>query len=354
MKVAIIGAGPAGLSCAYELEKHDIVPTIFEEKRYVGENVDFSTCTLKLFDRGIANPLKRLDRKYNIKLTPFRLLKEIIMISPNSQSTVQGNLGLIFNRGEHADSLENQLASMVRSPITLENKIELNSIRNAFDYIVVATGNTDIATQLNVCNPLSCVLARLAVVKGNFKTDSLRMWVNTNYARNCFAFLLASTPEKACLVLAVNDITFPELDYYWNEFLSVEKINYNILNTSDVKNTLGVACPPRFNNIFFVGKAAGYIDGILGFGMIDAIESGILAARSIVKGSDYIDSSKPISKDIEKKYEFRKVLNTFSNNYYDILIGLLGFPVVKQLIYNNPFAKVTHLTPLARLYNMYR
>ncbi len=110
MRVAIIGAGPAGLSCAYELEKHDIVPTIFEEKSYIGENTDFSTCTLKLFDRSITNPIKRLDRKYNIKLSPFRSLKEIIMISPNRQSTVRGNLGLIFSRGEHKDSLENQLA----------------------------------------------------------------------------------------------------------------------------------------------------------------------------------------------------------------------------------------------------
>ncbi len=243
---------------------------------------------------------------------------------------------------------------MVRSHLILGKKVEFNSIKNDFDYIVVTTGNTDIATQLKVCTPLSSVLARLAVLKGNFKTDSLKMWVNTSYARNCFAFHLASSTEKACLALAVNDITFSELDYYWNEFLSTEKVNYNITETSNVKHTLGVACPPRKDNILFAGKAAGYIDGILGFGMADAIESGVLAARSIVTGSDYTESVRPISKDIENKYEFRRVLNTFSNRHFDILVGLLGFPVVKQLIYNNPLAKVTHLTPLARLYNKSR
>lgn len=32
MKVAIVGAGLSGLSCAFELKKHGIKPIIFEKK----------------------------------------------------------------------------------------------------------------------------------------------------------------------------------------------------------------------------------------------------------------------------------------------------------------------------------
>ena len=47
--------------------------------------------------------------------------------------------------------------------------------------------------------------------------------------------------------------------------------------------------PPhsKIDNIYLVGNSAGLIDDFLGFGAVNAIESGILAAHSIVKGVDY-------------------------------------------------------------------
>ncbi len=37
LKVAIIGAGTSGLSCAIELERHGIYPEIFERNSFIGE-----------------------------------------------------------------------------------------------------------------------------------------------------------------------------------------------------------------------------------------------------------------------------------------------------------------------------
>lgn len=58
-------------------------------------------------------------------------------------------------------------------------------------------------------------------------------------------------------------------------------------------------------------------------------------------------------KDINKKYELRKAMNTFDNNDLDRLLTLLDTPI-KQLIYNNPLMKVTYGVPLVRLYNMFK
>ena len=63
-----MGAGLAGLSCSYEIEKNGIIPTVFEKKRRIGEDVDFNISTLKLFDRMYEDPIKYVKDKYIEKL----------------------------------------------------------------------------------------------------------------------------------------------------------------------------------------------------------------------------------------------------------------------------------------------
>jgi flavin-dependent dehydrogenase len=78
MKVAIIGAGISGLSCAFELKKYGIIPTIFEEKSKLGESLGFGAIMFHMFNRGIKDPFKFL-KEYNINLTPNSPLKAITM-----------------------------------------------------------------------------------------------------------------------------------------------------------------------------------------------------------------------------------------------------------------------------------
>lgn len=79
--------------------------------------------------------------------------------------------------------------------------------------------------------------------------------------------------------------------------------------------------------------------------------SGAKAAEYIVKGLDYNEEMKEFVKDIKKKYEFRKVFNTFDNDAMDTFLAVENSPVIKQFIFNNPLLKVTHGTLLARAYN---
>ena len=58
LKVGIIGAGLAGLSCAFELEKFGIIPVIFEKKSSLGQNMNFNSIQMNLFDMGLKNPVK--------------------------------------------------------------------------------------------------------------------------------------------------------------------------------------------------------------------------------------------------------------------------------------------------------
>jgi len=71
VKVAIIGAGIAGLSCAHELERHGIEPVIFEKNDVVGEIFPHVSVIMQIFNRPVRDPLKHLAEKYNIELQPI-------------------------------------------------------------------------------------------------------------------------------------------------------------------------------------------------------------------------------------------------------------------------------------------
>lgn len=144
MKVAIIGAGISGLSCAFEFKKYGIIPTIFEKKRRIGEDVDFIASTLKLFDVTYKDPLKYLKDEYGIELKPLNILQQTIINAPNRKTIVKRVQGYIFCRGECEQSIENQIALIADIPIIFNKHISIDEIKKEYDYVIDATGTLDI------------------------------------------------------------------------------------------------------------------------------------------------------------------------------------------------------------------
>jgi len=351
MKIAIIGAGLAGLSCAFELERNGITPVIFEKRSFIGENYMFSSTTLRLFDRGFNNPVKYLKKKYDLSLIPFSPLREITMKGPTKEGTVSGKLGYVFMRGDEKESLENQIAKHIRTPMHFDTYINLEDVKNDFDYIIVATGDETVANRLGVWHTTTTVYTRVALVLGNFKVGCAKMWVNRDYDKACYAFLSPHSKKSARLLLSVNDISPHEFDYYWNNFVRLEEVKYKINETRDIVTRLGYVSTAKVGNVYLTGNAAGLIDDFLGFGAINAIESGILAAKAIIKGKDYNEMVKSIKNHVAGIHELRKMINEFDNDDYDRLIKILTMPVIKRIIYNNPLAKVQTITSAAKEFN---
>ncbi|MCT4618862.1 MAG: NAD(P)/FAD-dependent oxidoreductase [Marinisporobacter sp.] len=350
MKVAIIGAGLAGLSCAFEFKKHGITPTIFEKRSYVGDGLDYTIITLRIFDLYTQNPMDYFFKKYNLSIAPLNPLKKIMMISPNKKTIVKGNLGYLFEKSSSKNSLENQIMKQVNLPIHFDHYVNIEDLQNDFDYIVCANADHTSAQSLNNWTTTFNIHARIATVLGNFNPNTLIMWVNTEYAKHGYAYLLPYHKSKANLVLTVDNISSHELDYYWKKFLTLENIQYKILESRDVEHNAGFAHTLKPNNIYLIGNAGGLLDDFLGFGSMNAIESGILAAQSIAKHLDYEHLLKNILIDQNEKHKLRKIFNTFNNKDLNRLITLLGFPIVKQFIYNNPFYRVTHSSSIKKFY----
>lgn len=351
MKVAIIGAGLSGLSCAIELERHKIKPVVFEKRAHVGEALDYSIIWPRVINRPIMDPLKYLKREYNLDITPQNHIKKMIMYSPKSQATERGSLGYIFRRGYPDHALEKQLLNYLRNPITFDRYVEIEDIKNEFDYIVAATSNSIIAKKLGVWTDTFNAHSRIATIVGKFKPTEVIRWLNTEYAKNGFCYLVPKSETEACIVQIVNGITSYELDYYWKEFLFTENIQYYISGTTDTELDCGFVQPRQVDNVLFVGNSGGFTDDMLGCGGINAIESGMLAARAIIYGKDYNTLSLPIFKDIEKLHELRKAMNTLDNSKTDLLVKALNLPIIKNAIYNNPFFRMSNASKHIRLYN---
>lgn len=353
MKVAIVGAGLSGLSCAFELKKYGITPTIFEKRSTINDALDYTVSILKIFSEFNCSPQKYYKKKYNLKLIPLKPLKKLVMIGPNSKTTIKGRLGYIYKRGYQPYSMENQIMKQVNLPVIFDTYINIDDVKKDFDYVIWATGDNILSGKLGVWTSNFNTIIRVATVEGGFKPGNVKMWFNTDFAKNAYAYLVPYNKSKADLTLIVNNITCSELHHYWKRFLNKENIQYRIFETRDIEYVTGFVYPLQIDNIYLVGNAAGLTGNLLGFGATNSIESGILAAKSIVKDLDYNKLMKKKMEAVKLNHEFRKYISSFDNRDFDKLVSFLGLPVIKQIVYKNPFCKAKYVAQLVKSYNKF-
>ncbi|HHV29228.1 NAD(P)/FAD-dependent oxidoreductase [Acetivibrio mesophilus] len=348
MKVAIIGGGLSGLSCAYELERHGISPVIFEKKGYIGDPYSHISALLEIQHRPIKDAIKYIKKNFNLSITPVNSVNTLTHISPNRKTVIKGNFGFFLKRGKDEDSLPMQLFSHLKSSkINFNTFGDIDPLAKEFDYVVVASGDTLFTNQLGCWHPTIRTYIRGAILLGDFDPTNLVMWINRDYCKSGYAYLTPFNNKKASIVLVVSDVNEKEVDHYWKVFLDYENLNYTIIEEFKQAHDTGFAYPHKVDNIYFVGNSGGAIDPFLGFGQLNSIEMGVMAARSIAEGDDYERLLKRVTKHNYQLYQMRKAFNTASNETYDFILAAIGFPGIRHLLYNSRFDVIKNF---ARLY----
>jgi flavin-dependent dehydrogenase len=337
VKVAIIGAGLAGLACALELEKKGIIADVFERDNNVGWAWAEISYWPNILYANIGDQRDYLKSKFDIDLKPLTVCRTNIIKSPNQKVTIKGNLGYFVARGKGNESLENQLILGFRkTAIQYNTPSDYKELVKKYDWVVIATGRHTQARELNVWEDLGLVRIINGIAIGNFDPDSVSMYMNTDYAGTGFARLTPFNSTQAILSLYVIGLDNYELEILFNNFIQAEGLDsLEILYKSILQPYYnGRVNKFKVGNILLTGRSAGLSESLIGTGSVEALISGVLAARAIADNEDYEENIKPFQKHSDNISAFRKVLNGFDNKDFDKLISIIDTPVIKQLLYN--------------------
>lgn len=337
MKIAIIGAGIAGLACALECEKLGVYPDVFERDKSVGWIWPSMSFWPRVYYNYLGDPLEYLKKNYDIDLSPINECNNVIMKSPNKTLSIDGKLGYFLERGRDADSKENQLLrKLKKTAIHYNSPADYKELAKKYDWVVVTTGNDAMSKELGLWQEEGTVNIMAGVVLGRFEPTSAAIYFNTEYAGTGYARITPFSSTRA--MIGLYDIGHDIFDLYrlYQKFLQYEGLENLEFIYSLILPTfsIGKCKSSKISNILVAGRAAGLVESSIGVGSVECMSSGVLAARAIIQDLDYEELIKPFKTHLENLSAYRKIINGFDNSDFDRIVQILDTPGIKQIVYN--------------------
>ncbi|WP_202710210.1 NAD(P)/FAD-dependent oxidoreductase [Sporosalibacterium faouarense] len=354
MKIAIVGAGVSGLSCALECERLGVVPDIYERDSSIGWIWPSVIFWPGVFTKEQAEIRNYLLNKFNIDVRPLSKTKSFIMKSANQEVKVEGKLGYFLARGKAENSFVKQMQKdIMRTRIQYNVPADYKELAKEYDYVVVSSGKVDEALDLGVWESLGTVYMMGGVALGNFDKTSSTVFFNTDYAGTGYARITPFNSYQAIVGIYTIGKEEYEVDKLFKKFLEMENLNHLdfIYKLTPPSFQLGRVRKFQVDNVFLAGRAAGLTERLLGVGGPEAIMSGVYAARSVIQGEDYTKLMKPLKKHVENVSAFRDIVNKFENKDFDRMLSVLGTPGVKQAIYNTNMNFVDAIGKVLKFFN---
>jgi len=332
LRVAVIGAGPAGLACAITLERLGIRPDLFEKGEHVGYPVAMVQALLGISHPRLGDPLSFLYREYGLAIQPLAKLERVIYHCPDTREEIVAQHGYLLLRGRDEGSLERQLAGRLATKIHFCHWAEAWQLAGEYDYVVVADGSGRTARGAGVWQRRVRAVVRGAKILGEFEPGTARMYLDTAYAGHGYGLLIPFDHRRAVLSLHLVRGPGDRMDHNWRLFLAREQLVYDVFTRFDLVFAAGTVERHQIGNVLLVGNAAGLTEPLLGLGLFASMASGVQAARAIAGQGDYEQMLTPYVRRQEQFARARATFNTLDQAGISRLVKVLGLPLVRQLV----------------------
>lgn len=287
MRIAILGAGLSGLSCAHELERLGFAPVLFERRDKVGDRFPNVEVMAQFFHHNPQQDIFHyLREELHLPVNPEHGLTRMVMHSYRHQAVVTGNLGYSTIRGDDERSLERQLARHVQAPIHFGQAPAVPELAREYDRVVVANGDQVWSREFMQFEPHIEWWVRGAVVEGEFNPSELHFFFNTAYCKTGYALIAPFDARTAAVGVGVPHSSRAEAEAYWQVFRQAEGGRWGTERQQFRQEgyAAGVVRRHVLGTVLLVGNAGGFLEGLGIAGQCPAMGSGVAAAREIVMG----------------------------------------------------------------------
>ncbi len=318
--IRIAGAGLAGLTAAVVLGEAGRRVTVYETKRQVTPSSGPHTEGIRNYRT--VDALEEL-RSVGLDLRPFSTIQHTFRVSPHHRNELVGSAHYLFLRGREPETVDQVL---VRRAESAGVHFRFGMAARPEEVQIMATGPPREATRI-----LGAGYAISA--KGSSLTSDTAFALFDN--RIAPGGYLAITPGKS--YHSIYSVSWTELDY--TRLLSrVEKafeipwVRELLDSTQRVGRIHGRAfyledpiAQAERDGVLYAGEAGGFQDAVAGFGFRYAVETGALAARSILQDLDYRGLLREtFGSEFKDAFALRQQLNCATNEDYDAMVAALG------------------------------
>jgi flavin-dependent dehydrogenase len=295
--INIIGAGPAGLTAAIVLRKHGFPVKVFDMAPDVGHrlNGDFQGLENWSSEKDITKIIKDTGIEINFLCVPR--YGGTLYAPEMKPAEIKSDRPIFYlvKRGSMAGTLDTGLKEQA---LSLGVEILFNHRLDTFDgKAIVGTG------------PKGADGIAVGITFDTTMEDTTVVVLDDDIAPKGYAYLLVNQGYGTMVTVLYReyrrgDECFEKMKQFFKDNMELDINNekkFGGYGNYYLRDT------QIHNNKIYIGEAAGFQDGLWGFGMRYAILSGYLAAKSLMDSSDY---------DMLWKRELKPMIETSIVNRY--------------------------------------